>query len=524
MSSRKPPDPAGQRSERPSASEAASQPPSLMATMIRGIRLAGGGYVLTQVLNFVVYLVLVRLLTPRAYGLFAAGSLITGIGGLFAESGMLAALIKREDRIDEAASTAFFALLVSGTGLVLASLALSPLLGLIFHSARVGEVTAVLSGWLFVRALTIVPDALLQRSFSFRRRVIVDPLGVLAYAAAGIPLAASGAGVWALVAAAYASIVVEAVAAWLACGFRPRRREASMTMWRDLARFSRPLVIGEVVRRVTLQVDVFVLGRFTSPTTLGQYRNGQMLASQPAGVFTQVTSYVILPAFARLAVVPQRLAAAARHAYWVAYSVIVPMSLALIPLGVPLAVTALGPTWRPAGQAIAALSGMLLGNCVWSISAELIKGIGALQFQLRLQWLALVLTVILLVPAGVLWGLIGVSVALSVSTCMIVSLIMVGVARILRLSPRVLFRGLLTPGLASVPMVAAMFLFQHAVNLVAAPEAARVALLIADVVLGAVVYTAILGVIDPPRRRAAAGVTARALARIRAGRAPSRRR
>ncbi|HTU95313.1 MAG TPA: oligosaccharide flippase family protein [Solirubrobacteraceae bacterium] len=471
-----------------------------MATTIRGIRLAGSGYVLTQVLNLVAYLVLVRLLTPSDYGIFAAGSLITGIGGLFAESGMLAALIKREDRLDEAASTAFYALLVSGLGLVLASLAASPLLGLAFHSRQVALVTAALSGWLFIRALTIVPDALLQRSFSFRRRVIVDPLGVVAYAAAGIPLAASGAGVWALVAAAYASIAVEAAAAWLACGFRPRRRQASVAMWRELATFSRPLVIGEVLRRVTLQVDVFVLGRFTTAATLGQYRNGQMLAAQPGGVFSQVTSYVILPAFARLAVVPGRIAAAARHAYWVAYTVIVPMSAALVPLGVPLALTLLGPTWRSAGHAIAALSGALLGNCVWSISAELMKGIGALRFQLRLQWLALVFTVLFVVPAGILWGLIGVSLAVSAATCLIVSLIMVGIARLLRLSPGQLFGGLVGPAIASLPMVGAMVLFQNAVNITAAPELRRIAMLLADVVLGAAVYCAVLAVIDRGRR------------------------
>src|ERR1700761_6096395 len=118
-----------------------AEPPSLMATTIRGIRLAGSGYLLTQVLNFLVYLVLVRLLTPRAYGLFAAGSLITGIGGLFAESGMLAALIKREDRIDEASSTAFAALVVSGILLTLGSLAISPLIGLAFHNSEATAVT-----------------------------------------------------------------------------------------------------------------------------------------------------------------------------------------------------------------------------------------------------------------------------------------------------------------------------------------------------------------------------------------------
>lgn len=498
-------------------------PPSLMATTIRGIRLAGSGYALSQALNLLAYLALVRLLTPRAFGLYAAGSLITGIGGMFAESGMLAALITRKDRLEEAASTAFFALLISGTGLTLASLAVSPLVGLAFGSARIGLVTAALSGWLFVRALTIVPDALLQRRFSFLRRVVVDPLGVVAYAAVGIPLAAAGAGVWAMVGAAYASIATEAVAAWLACGFRPQRRLASVAMWRELATFTRPLIIGEILRRVASQVDVFVLGRFTTTATLGQYRNGLMLASQPGGIFSQVTSYVILPAFARLAVVPERVAAAARHAYWVAYTAIVPMSVALIPLGVPLAVTMLGPRWRPAGHAIAALSGMLLGNTLWSISAELMKGIGALALQLRMQWIGIVLVVVLALPAGLLWGLLGVALAVSASACLSVTLVIRGIAGVLSLRPGELFGGLVTPALASAAMAVAMFGFQDAVNLTAAPEAARIALLVADVLLGALVYLGALAAVDPARRAAGGQLAGQLRRRVRGSEASARR-
>ena len=102
---------------------------------------------------------LARLLDPKDFGLYAAGTVITGITSLFAESGMLAALITRKDRIDEAASTAFVSLALTGIVLTCASLAVSPLLGLAVHSGEVAMITAVLSGWLFVRALTIVPDA-----------------------------------------------------------------------------------------------------------------------------------------------------------------------------------------------------------------------------------------------------------------------------------------------------------------------------------------------------------------------------
>lgn len=479
---------------------------SLTRTTVRGIGLAGGGYVVSQALNFIAYLILVRLLTPRDFGLYAAGTLITAIGGLFAESGMLAALIKREDRLDEAASTAFASLLVTGIGLTLASLALSPLIGLAFHSGQAGAVTAVLSGWLFVRALTIVPDALLQRRFSFVRRVAVDPLGVVAYAAAAIPLAANGAGVWAMVAGAYASIIVQAVAAWIASGFRPRRRLLSWAMWRELTSFARPLVAGEILRRATMQIDVFVLGRFSGAATLGQYRNGQMLVQQPAGLFGQVVAYVVLPAFARISVVPGRLTAAARRAFWLTSTVVFPMSLACVPLGVPVAVIILGERWRPAGHAIAGLAGVILGGTLLSISGELMKAVAALRLQLKVHAVWIWTVAVTVTVAGLLWGLLGVSIALSASTCLTAAYAIARLADAVKLPRYSFFDGMTRPLIASLVMAGAMFLFDRGVDLLGHGEAIKVLLLLCEIAVGAIVYCAVLAAIDHGRREL--GVTA----------------
>ena len=83
---------------------------------------------------------------------------------------MMSALITRKTRIDEAASTAFYSLLVSGTLLTCAALAASPLFGLFFRSSEVEAMTAALSAGLLIQSLTIVPDALLQRRSSLRPR------------------------------------------------------------------------------------------------------------------------------------------------------------------------------------------------------------------------------------------------------------------------------------------------------------------------------------------------------------------
>jgi len=506
-------------SDTPSSAAGAQQAGhSLRRRTVRGVRLAAAGYALSQAGNLIAYLVLVRLLTPRAFGLYAAGSVITGVGGLFAESGMLAALIKREDRLEEAASTAFASLSVTGTGLALASLAASPLVALAFHNPTAGEVAAALSGWLLVRALTIVPDALLQRRLSFARRVVVDPLGVLAYAAAAIPLAAGGAGVWAMVAGAYASILVEAAFSWVAAGWRPRRSEMSVSLWRELAAFARPLVAGEVLRRLTGIVDTIALGRARGPSTLGQYRNGLMLAQQPGGAFGAVAAYVVLPAFARISGDARRLDAAAREAYRIAYAAIVPVAVACVPLGVPVAVTVLGSRWRPAGHVIAGLCGFVLGGVLLSIGGELMKAAAALRLTLVVQGMWFALTAAGVTVAAFAAGAVGVAVAVSAGACLTAAYATAMLGRALGAGAGALFGGLWAPLAASGAMLAALLPFASAVGLPRHGEAVRVLLLACEIVLGASVYGALLLALDRRLRALAArGARSRLRGRRRAG-------
>jgi PST family polysaccharide transporter len=470
----------------------------------------------------VTYIVLARLISPTGFGRYAAGGVVTGIGGLYAESGMLSALINRRERIEDSASTAFFALLVSGTLLTLGSLAISPLIGDLFHSSQVEAITAVMSGWLFLHALIIVPSALLQQRFSFVRRVILDPLGSLAFAAAAIPLAATGAGAWALVAGSYASMLLEVPAAWGFARFRPRLRLASFNLWRELARFARPVIVAETLRRGAQQLDTAVLGHFRGAAPLGQYRNGLRLADQPAAAFVSVIAYILYPAFARLATTPERLAAAARHAYWMSLTVAIPMGFAAIPLGVPLAVVLLGPQWRSAGHAIAGLCGIGVGSMIGSIASELFKSVGRPGLLIRLQGVTAVLIAGTVTIGAIEWGLLGVSIAMSVSACGAALYALMTVRALLSISSRQVASWFAGPVAASVVMGAAMLEYAAVVDPLSHAAVQRLALVVGEAVVGAAVYIVALAAIDGPRRREARRLLARLPVPARLSRRPRR--
>ena len=488
--------------------------PSLGRSTLRGARLALGGFVLSRGLLFVAYVFLARLVSPTEFGRYAAASVITGVGTLFSESGMLSALIRRPDQIDEAASTAFFSLLVSGTLLTLGALAVAPLVGLFFHSGKVTALSAALSGALLVQALSVVPDALLQRRFSFARRVAIDPLSSIAFGVASLLAAASGAGAWALVAGAYASLLVSVIAAWSFAGFRPRLAQASTAMWRELASFARPVLGSEILSKVASQLDTLMLGRFKGAAALGQYRNGLRVAQQPSDGFVSIGAYVLLPALVRLADQPERLRAAVRRIYGLISAAALPLSAMFLPLGTPVAVLLLGSRWRPAGHAIAGLCGLLVATATISATAEVFKAVGRPQLLIRMHSVSLVSIAVLVVGAAIPFGLVGVAVAVSVSRCLTAGYGLTHAGPLTGLHRGDFYKAMRGPALASVVMLLAMFGFAAAVDPLGYGQAVALVLTVAEALVGALAYAIVLLLVDRDRRHSAMRLVALAQASL----------
>src|SRR5687768_14799544 len=120
--------------ETPGEDELTPASRSLTGTVVRGASLAVAGYALAQIITLGFYVALARLATPEEFGQFAAASIVVNVGLLFTESGMLAAIIHRRERVEAAASTAVVSTALGGLLFSLMALALSPLIGSFFGS------------------------------------------------------------------------------------------------------------------------------------------------------------------------------------------------------------------------------------------------------------------------------------------------------------------------------------------------------------------------------------------------------
>lgn len=388
---------------------------NLGQTLRRGATISAGALIIVQLILLAQTLALARILSPAEVGIFAAGTVLSGFLLTFSEGGLRNALVQRQHGLEDAANTVFWASLCGGLLWALAAAAAAPLVAWTFGSATAGLVAAASAGTILLHALTNVPDSLMQRRFDFRQRIVVRPSVVISFAVASVTLCSLGFGVWGLVIGSYISHVVWIMTTWVLARWTPGRGRASVRVWREMATFGVPLVLGTVVDKGRDVFETVVVGSALGTAALGHYRYGRRLAMVPSTVVIEVGSYVLFPAFSRIAGDAVRLKSAFLRALRALWCMAAPVAGFIIAVGEPAIVLLLGEPWRPAGVMFVALAGSGPGVAMAAVGFESIKGCGRTSLLNWVTGFGTVVGVGLLLALLPL-GLVGVGLALSITS------------------------------------------------------------------------------------------------------------
>ena len=356
-----------------------------------------------------------------------------------------------------------------------------------------------------------VPEAMLQRQFNVKRRLLVGPLVSIAFAVVSVTMALLNFGVWSLVAGTYASYLIWLVSVWALSDWRPGRGRASFAMWRELSRFGLPLVVGFVGARTQQMVESVVVGRGLSTAALGQYRYGIRISRIPVNAILEIVATALFPAFSRISGDSERLRGSYLQALGSVTFFAAAVSGLAVALGEPAVVVLLGEPWRGAGVAVVAMAGLGLGKAFTSVSEEALKGCGRTPLLNYLTATEVVLGVgllVLIIP----FGLVGVGLAISL-TALGVGVLCLGLVRsVVGVHTRDIRRTITPPLVAAAAATAATAWLEH--GLLHSDTRAvvlAVSLMLLDALVFLAVYVGVVAVLAPDLARAARRAVARAV-------------
>ncbi|WP_448662066.1 lipopolysaccharide biosynthesis protein [Sphingomonas sp. CJ20] len=310
-----------------------------------------GTQILGQMLTWASTFVVIRVLSPSDYGLFAMTQVVLVLLNMLNGYGLASALIQRGDASRHAQRQLFGMLILLNLGLGAAQFACAPFAAAYYRQPMVADLLRVQALLYLATPFIALPYALLARAMDFRRQAQVNFASGIAGAVTALAGAFLGWGVWALVAAPIALFGVRAIGMTWA---------ARSLMWPsfdfrgagDIARYGGVMATGQIFWFLQSQADVFIAGRLFDPHTLGIYTTSLFLTQIFVSKFVPPLNEVAFSAYAKLKDDPAAVAAAFVSSVRLIMVAALPFYFGLAVTAYPLVEVVLGPKWREAAPVV----------------------------------------------------------------------------------------------------------------------------------------------------------------------------
>ena len=175
-----------------------------------------------QIVQFIVSIVLARILAPEAYGIIALVTVFTTILQVFVDSGLGNALIQKKDADDLDFSTVFYTNIVICLVLYIGIFIASPTIARFYDDLNLIPVIRVLSLTLVISGVKNVQQAYVSKKMIFKKFFFATLLGTIGAAFLGVIMAINGMGVWALVAQQLFNLSLDTIILWITVKWRPK--------------------------------------------------------------------------------------------------------------------------------------------------------------------------------------------------------------------------------------------------------------------------------------------------------------
>ena len=152
-----------------------------------------------QAVQFVVGLILARLISPENYGLIGMVMIFLPVSTLLVDGGFGLALVRKQNADEMDFNTVFLFNIFVSVILYLFLFLAAPLIAAFFNEPQLINISRVLFLIILINSLYLIPIAKMQRNLDFRGSAKVNIFSILCSGIISVILAFSGFQVWALV-------------------------------------------------------------------------------------------------------------------------------------------------------------------------------------------------------------------------------------------------------------------------------------------------------------------------------------
>lgn len=300
----------------------------------------------SQLVSFVVQIVLARMLAPSVFGTVAKVTIITSILLVFVDSGMANSLIQKKDPDDLDFSSVFFFNLAFCLVLYAGLFAAAPAIARFYKDAQITAIIRVLGLTVVVAGVKNVQQAYVSKTLQFKRFFFATLGGTLLSAVVGIAMVYAGFGVWAIVAQQLTNVTVNTGILWLTVGWKPKLM-FSFARLKGLLSYGWKLLVSGLLDTVYNKLREILIAVFYTDADLAFYNRGMTYPNLLVENINASIDSVLLPVLSAEQEHKEQVRNMTRRAIRISTYVMMPLMMGLAVCAEPLIRLLLTEKWLP---------------------------------------------------------------------------------------------------------------------------------------------------------------------------------
>lgn len=391
-----------------------------------------------QGIQFVVMIIMARMLTPNDYGLVGMLTIFIAISQSLIDSGFSQALIRKQDRTEIDNSTVFYFNFVVGLILYGILFAAASLIADFYNEPQLIPITRVIGLSVLFNSLVVVQRALLTIKIDFKTQAKAALTAAISSGIVGIWMASSGYGVWSIVAQQLINLGINTLLLWVLSHWRPQITY-SWRSFHELFGFGSKLLASGLIDTLYRNIYLIVIGKVFSASDLGYYTRAHQFTDFPSSNLTGIIQRVTYPVLCSIQDEDERLANVYRRFLRISAFVIFPLMMGLAAVAEPLVLTLLKEQWLFAATLLSIICFQMMWYPIHAINLNLLQVKGRSDLFLKLEIYKKIVGVVILcitIPLGLvamcIGGFFSSMIALIINTYYTGQLIHVGYFRQMR--------------------------------------------------------------------------------------------
>lgn len=337
-----------------------------------------------QGIQFIVIIIMARILTPEDYGLVAELTVFIAVSQSLVDSGFSQALIRKQNRSQIDNSTVFYFNIVIGLILYFILFFSAPLIADFYNQPQLTVLTRVISLSIIINSFVVVQRALLTVEIDFKTQAKASLSASVVSGIIGIWMAYNKWGYWSIVYFQLANLGINALLLWIFSKWRPIWTY-SWNSFRELFSFGSKMAVSGIIDTLFRNIYLILIGKVYKASDLGYYTRAQQFADFPSSNVTSVLQRVTFPVLCSIQDDEERLRSIYARFLRVSAFIIFPLMLGLGAVAHPLVKVLLGERWMFSAYLLQILCFALMWYPVHAINLNILQVKGRSDLFLRLE-------------------------------------------------------------------------------------------------------------------------------------------